>query len=379
MAVTVNGKTYDTVKEALFEATGGATIKLDSDMTEDVIVYSRMNISLDLAGHKLTNIADHTIKVISGAMLRVFDSVGGGIVDCITHACGAVVNMNGGLCVLEGGKFTRSKEDSTGGSNTWYVIMNQGTMTITGTAEVEGTSSYSSAVRNGFDEHCALTASLTVSGGTISSNKIAVKVDGSGECTVSGGTIKCSDRAILNWCQATVSGGTVESTQYEPVLMASAGGVTATMNVTGGTFKAPAGFQPFAVSSESQEPTKAVVSGGSFTTAPDAQYLAPGFTVRTGSDGVPIVEGNEWDVIGGGQVGSGFHGFRRLILRKPVLDYIAGGVEIDVTDVVALVSVSAKGGLMGYYDTETNKVLLYRGTKEATGTLEDVSIVLLCE
>ena len=66
----------------------------------------------------------------------------------MTHAKGALVNY--GTAILEGATFTRSAEASTSatssGGNSWYVIDNHGTMTITGTANVVNNGYFSSLI-----------------------------------------------------------------------------------------------------------------------------------------------------------------------------------------------------------------------------------------
>lgn len=391
MTVICEGIEYATIREAMIYATNGSRIFLDSDMEEDVEVLGRKNVVIDLAGHTLRNKTTHTVTVLSTATLTIDDSVGGGVVDCITHARAAVICMNGGSCRLVGGKFTRSKEDSTAGSNSWYVIMNYGTMTISGSVVIEGTSTFSSAVRNGFDTSKAdemamydgRPATMAISGGSVTSGKIAVKNDEMATLTISGGNLTCTNEALLNWSSASIMGGTLESTAKETVWNGSYKGSGGILDITGGIFKAPAGVQPVRVLTEadgSDSPTRTSVSGGSFSTAPDTQYLAPGFVISTGSDGLPVIIHGGWDLPDEGMVGGGFNGWRRLIIRKTSVDYTAGG--IDIPDVGAseavLLGVSAKGGLSGYWDSSAGKLVLYKGTKEVTGTIDDLSVIFLC-
>ena len=88
--------------------------------------------------------------------------------------------VNNGTVILEGATFTRSKEASTSstssGGNSWYVIDNHGTMTITGTANVVNNGYFSSLIRNIGTANAA--SSLTVSGNATlrQDNFIALKM-----------------------------------------------------------------------------------------------------------------------------------------------------------------------------------------------------------
>ena len=66
-------------------------------------------------------------------------------------------------------------------------------------------------------------------------------------------------------------------------------------------------------------------------------------------------------------------------MRADICEYTAGGIPIpDGIVVEALACVSAKGGYLGWFDRENGKVLLYSAPgKEATGTIEDVTLIFL--
>ena len=102
--------------------------------------------------------------------------------------------VNYGTAILEGATFTRSAEASTSttssGGNSWYVIDNHGTMTITGTANVVNNGYFSSfLIRNIGTADAA--SSLTVSGNaTLRQGQLyCIKNDDYGNVVVTGGTI----------------------------------------------------------------------------------------------------------------------------------------------------------------------------------------------
>lgn len=69
---------------AALAAADGATVQLLTDVTESVVIPADKAITLDLAGHKITNVAGkHTITNKGG--LTVVDSASGGVVDNVSH------------------------------------------------------------------------------------------------------------------------------------------------------------------------------------------------------------------------------------------------------------------------------------------------------
>ena len=206
---------YDTLQDAINNASSGATVTLLADVTESVTIDAGETIVLDLNGHTLTNTeGSHTITN-NGALTVQDTSAGGtGTVDNVTHAKGALVNY--GTATLKAGTFTRSAEagssPSNNGGNSWYVIDNHGTMTIDG-ATVTSTGMYSSLIRNikaTEDE----TGHLTVSSGNLSNGFIALKNDTDGTMNITGGTITSGDQAVQNWNKATISGGELTGKVY---------------------------------------------------------------------------------------------------------------------------------------------------------------------
>ena len=56
----VGDKTYPSISDALKENPAG-TVVLVADVTENVVIAGNMSVTLDLAGHTLTNAGNHTI------------------------------------------------------------------------------------------------------------------------------------------------------------------------------------------------------------------------------------------------------------------------------------------------------------------------------
>ena len=221
-AAAIGSTHYGTLSAAISavqEETKTNILLLDN-VTEVVTIPAKRNITLDLAGYTLknnetpqdnnTNANDRHHTVINNGTLTIVDSSSTktGRVDNVSHGKGALVNY--GTATLNGGTFTRSEEASTSptdnGGNSWYVIDNQGNMTIDG-ATVTNKGYYSSLIRN-LGKSNENVATLTVTSGTLSNEQfIAVKNDDYGKLKLTGGTITSGDQAVQNWNEATISGG----------------------------------------------------------------------------------------------------------------------------------------------------------------------------
>ena len=287
---------------------------------QDVTIAADQEITLDLGTYTLKNASGHTIT--NNGTLTI---IGSGTVDNVTHARGALVNY--GTAELEGGTFTRSAEASKSptdnGGNSWYVIDNQGTMTIEG-ATVKNEGYYSSLIRN-VGKSASDTAKLTVSSGLIQQdNFIALKNDDYGVLTVKGGTIISDEQALQNWSQADLSGGTFkgnvitwsyeEGTTSKTTISGAAnitgdviavnydkGSNPAKVEINGGTVigKISKGaYNGGIVTAEPTDPYSEIqVSGGVFTEDP-TPYLTSGKELIRNADGTYSVR-NETPSSGG--------------------------------------------------------------------------------
>ena len=200
-----------TIQEQINAAEEGVQtrITLQGDLSEDVTIPAEKNILLDLGGHKITNKAGHTIT--NNGTLTI---EGTGTVDNISHGKAAVYNNVGGTVILNGGTYTRSKENgqnaSASGGNSYYNIVNWGEMLINDGVEVKQNGHFSSMIENGFYDGTGKTNNpkLTINGGTFSGGLNTVKNDDRGILEVKGGTFSnVSQAALLNWNEAVIEGG----------------------------------------------------------------------------------------------------------------------------------------------------------------------------
>lgn len=288
-----------TLQEEINTAENGATVSLTKDETGSITISTGKTITLDLAGHKLTNTADnHTVTVETGATLTVTDSSAEktGTIDNTSHQKGAVVNH--GTFVLENGNLTRSAEasaapasegaDPTSGNNSWYVVWNTGDMTVNGGKIFFSESNqgfFSSLIDNGWKDPDNNTskafATLTITGGTLSGGKITVKNDDYGILDVKGGTITqsyTSYTSIYNWNEATVSGGSING-----AVVSAGDGKTGEDAYEHGKLEI-SGNATFSDRIIGAANSTIEISGGTFKVQPNAAFLKPGLSA-TKKDG----------------------------------------------------------------------------------------------
>ena len=209
---------YETLQAAVDEA-DNKTVKLLEDVTESITIPAGKTVTLDLNGKTLVNSAiaqdknvtdnfrKHTIT--NNGTLTILDSVGGGIVDNVSHGRAAIYNA-GTIAEIKSGKFTSSADASVSseddGGNSWYVIYNAEGATISKISggEFLATGKYSSLFCNSgtIDE---------ISGGTFTQDGfIAFKNQGTVN-KISGGTFASENEScIQNWGTISeVTGGTI--------------------------------------------------------------------------------------------------------------------------------------------------------------------------
>ena len=263
---------YATLQEAV-NAANDNTVKLLENVTEDINIPTGINVTLDLNGHKITNVSGHTITVEKGGKLNISDSVGTGVVDNTSHGKGAIVNS--GEVTLNGGTFKRSAEKGTyssysGNGNSWYTIANYGTMEINIGVTVENAGGYSSMIRNGSDRVTA-NCCLTIKGGNFAGGINTVKNDRFGVLTINGGNFSnTAQYVIMNWNKAEITAGTFQTLDTaSAVLFTSAydsdANTVGNLTISGGEFKRASDTQEMIVDHyDASNSGTATVTGGKF-------------------------------------------------------------------------------------------------------------------
>ena len=270
------------------------TVTLIKDSTEDVTIPANKKVALELNGKTLTNKNDSTITVALGAELTV---TGTGTVDNVTHAKAAI--WNNGTCTLSGGNYTRTKENGisaeNNGGNSFYTVLNHGTMTINDGVTIFQKGHYSSLLENGYQNATsgnqgtgyvngvnAECPSLTINGGLLTGGLNTVKNDDNGKIAIKNGTFtNYTQSAFQNHHIATINGGTFDGANVCAVLNCGAcSSADATHDkhettITGGYFN---GNLKKTVGS-------ITISGGYFTSDPSAYVASDHYTVDSSEDG----------------------------------------------------------------------------------------------
>ena len=172
---------YATLQAAVDAVTSGQTIKLMADITLSTAVTiassNAYNFTLDLNGKKLTFNFNYYIKHDGSGTLTITDNSD---------------EKNGKISALSG-----------------TIVVQSGNLIIAG-GTVECTSASNATI------YLSGTGSVSVSGGLVTGNRIAITNQSAGTVVISGGTVKStgSGMAIYNDStgSVTISGGTVEST-----------------------------------------------------------------------------------------------------------------------------------------------------------------------
>ncbi len=242
----VGGRYYASLQNAVDNAGKDETVTLLQDTAEDIVIPEGAELTLNLNGKTLTNHEDHTIT--NKGTLTI---TGDGTVDNVTHARAAIQNEPGGNVVLNGGAYTRSKENGqnaeASGGNSYYKIVNHGTMEINSGVSVTQNGQFSSMIENGWYNGSQNTGKensvLTINGGTFSGGLNTIKNDDYGELAINDGTFtSMSQAAFLNWNVATVNGGTFDAAGASNGVILN-GYIDGTMDqgkltINGGTFNA---------------------------------------------------------------------------------------------------------------------------------------------
>ena len=297
---------YTSVQAAIDVAKDGDTVKLLANAAEDVTVAEGKNLTLDLNGFKLTNVKDHTITNNGTLIIADSSAAKAGTVDNVTHARGALVNY--GTATLKGGLFERSQEKGVlepygNGGNSWYTVLNKGTMTIEDGTTVSNAGGYSSNLCNADDTN----AKMVINGGTFSGGVNAVKNGSKTTLEITGGTFtNTSQFVIMNWSKATISGGSfaAEGTAPSVLFTSSYGQDKDDLRVSGGSF---AGSETMIINYwDDNNRGNAAVSGGTFSAEVPSDCCAEGFACVKNSDGTYGVaeKGAEVKLEGGNASGS---------------------------------------------------------------------------
>ena len=233
-------------------ASGDYVLPSDIALSSGALTIAKdATVTIDLAGHTLTNAANnHTI--VNNGTLTVYDSGTTGTI--ISNAAGhsALQNEPEAIATIESGKLYKTNNTS---SNDYYVITNHGELTING-GTIVSDSSHSSAIENGWYTPSQNTgrnyAFLTINDGEVGSPNASgglytLKNDDYGIMEIRDGTFTNSTSGagtVLNWNELTIYGGNFTATTSAVATMAegTAGNPTyeyerGTTTIFGGNFE----------------------------------------------------------------------------------------------------------------------------------------------
>lgn len=376
-------KTIDELNAAITAAgETETTIKLAADITGDVVVPEKANITIDLNGKKITNSVGHTIMNNGTLTIK-----GEGTVDNITHGKAALYNK--GTVTLNGGTFDRTQEngksDSSSGGNSYYTIKNVGNMTINEgvnvlTAKGNGElGRFSSLVANGYykgttydNDKGVDNPALIINNGTFSGGLNTIKNDDRAELTINNGTFKNFYQAtVQNHNIATINGGTYKAASGASSTGKETYGVyncgcgdnidLGTLTVTGGIFEGA----DYAIADVSSQPAIVNISGGCFSGAKGA------IVKGTNSNATISISGGTFsDKPANAYVADGYKaiqvkGDKYVVTDKIALDKTSTRIRRGYTDTLKAI-VEANGKTHDVADPIT-----WASDKEAVATVKD--------
>lgn len=375
-------KTIDELNAAITAAgETETTIKLAADITGDVVVPEKANITIDLNGKKITNSVGHTIMNNGTLTIK-----GEGTVDNITHGKAALYNK--GTVTLNGGTFDRTQEngksDSSSGGNSYYTIKNVGNMTINEgvnvlTAKGNGElGRFSSLVANGYyngttydNDKGVDNPALIINNGTFSGGLNTIKNDDRAELTINNGTFKNFYQAtVQNHNIATINGGTYKAASDASSTGKETYGVyncgcganidLGTLTVTGGIFEGA----DYAIADVSSQPAVVNISGGSFSGAKGA------IVKGTNSNAIISISGGVFDSDVQAYAADGYKaiqvtGDKYVATNKIALDKTSTRIRRGYTDTLKAI-VEANGKTYDVADPIT-----WASDKESVATVEN--------
>ena len=376
---------FDKLQAAIEAAEAGETIKLAADITGDVVVPEKANITIDLNGKKITNSVGHTI--MNNGTLTI---EGEGTVDNITHGKAALYNK--GTVTLNGGTFDRTQEngrsDSSSGGNSYYTIKNVGNMTINEgvnvlTAKGNGElGRFSSLVANGYyngttydNDKGEEKPTLTINNGTFSGGLNTIKNDDCAELTINNGTFKNFYQAtVQNHNIATINGGTYKAASDASSTGKETYGVyncgcganidLGTLTVTGGIFEGA----DYAIADVSSQTAVVNISGGSFSGAKGA--IVKGTNSNAISNAIISISGGVFDSNVQAYAADGYKAIqvtddKYVVTNKIALDKTSTRIRRGYTDTLKAI-VKANGKTYDVADPIT-----WASDKESVATVKD--------
>lgn len=185
----LNGYKFTTVQNAINAATNNDTVKLLSDVTENITIADKV-ITLDMNGKSLTLPSDCGVSVVGASSKLTI--TGNGVMNCDKTP----IAVSEGTVVIENGTITSATDYCTYAKNGGTIIVNDGILT----------SQYAVLTGNNTTGNM----NFIVNGGTLTA-KGGPAIYQSGQCklTITGGTL--NGGISLRMGQVNISGGTINA------------------------------------------------------------------------------------------------------------------------------------------------------------------------
>lgn len=246
--------TYGTLQDAI--NAGETSITLDKDYTESITVSKGQNVTIDLNGFTLTNVAnEHTVTNYGTLTVKDGSEEKTGTVDNVSNGCGSLVNY--GVASVNSGNIVRGET----AQGSWYVIKNYGYMTLGTNAQsavkVDTNSDNSSLIANGYFDGTdkeANESSITVT------EKARTLVINGGTYTNGMNAVKNDDEGVL-----TINNGSFTNNYTEPGYNGAVILTAGTMNINGGKFTQINGSSHGIRITTSGDDVKVNIGGGEFS------------------------------------------------------------------------------------------------------------------
>ena len=250
----VNDKSYVSLQEAIDAAQDGETVTLLADATEDVILATGKNITLDLGGNKLTN----------------------------TNKGKATISVQGGTVTVKNGNVA-------GGTSYYNIEVTKGSnanLTLTDVTATAGNNG-SSMIDNW--------GTMTIASGTYTGGLNVVKSEEGSKLIITGGTFTRTTAprwgvtgTVLVYGTTTITGGTFNekstSANARVVVTGRVDGYDSVTYIKGGTFNGN-GNNVFHHLSPARADDSFEVSGGTFNKSIPDYYCTDGFIPKSNGDG----------------------------------------------------------------------------------------------
>ena len=276
--VEVDGISYDNFEDAIENAPAGATISLDNNYSEPILLPSGKEITLNLNNNDIKNDEATPIAISANAALTI---TGNGTIECNKHGKAPVQNI-GGTLTLNNGCIIRSIDEK---GNGYYTLFNHGITTING-GIISCPGNYSSLIENGYYDYNstdpnkghvegvnAAEPTLVINGGTIINDYTTIKTDDGAVTVINGGNIQGYAHHVGK--KLTITGGIFSTSNGDEnlkVVKLNDSLNVADCYISGGTFKTSGNNNI-----TTQGNPKIEITGGKFNRQVPAKFIKAGY------------------------------------------------------------------------------------------------------